>query len=237
MLDAPARSEIDQLTLKLLVGLMAVALGPLTVLLEGRFLDSISASYWTLGHSRDVFVGFLLAIAAFLASYNGQSRPQMIVSKVAAGAAVGIALLPCTRVGTFPDSVSLVLPEPCPRIHYACAGIMFVILAFFCCVFYQHAKEKGHREARRRVVIYAVCGVTIVASILVLGIDHLFHPAVTAGIPNLTFWGELAGLSAFGVSWLTASRTLPLLTRPDERHHPLDGPTPATKEGDSAAAA
>lgn len=237
MLETPARSEIDQLTLKLLVGVMALALGPLTVLVAGRFLDSISASYWTLGHSRDVFVGFLLAIAAFLGSYNGQSRPQMIVSKVAAVAAIGIALFPCTPVGTFSDSVRLVLPEPYPRIHYAFAGIMFLILAFFCWVFYRHAKEKGHREARRRVVIYAACGVAIVGAILVLGIDHLFHPAVTAGIPNLTFWGELAGLSAFGVSWLTASRTLPLLTRPDERHHPLDGPKLATKHGDAAAAA
>lgn len=235
MLETPARSEIDQLTLKLLVGLMALALGPLTVLLAGRSLDSISASYWTLGRSRDVFVGVVFAIAAFLASYNGQSRLQMIVSKVAAAAAMGIALFPCSRDADF-SSGGLVFPEPSPVVHGACAVVLFAILAFFCSVFYRHARAKGHREAHRRLAIYAACGLTMAAAILVLAIHHVFHPALTAGIPNLTFYGEWAALVAFGVSWLTASRTLPLLTRPDERHHPLDGAARA-KEGASAAAA
>jgi hypothetical protein len=39
----------------------------------------------------------------------------------------------------------------------------------------------------------------------------------SARIPRLEFFGEGAGLIGFGISWLTASRVLPLLTRQDER--------------------
>ena len=35
------------------------------------------------------------------------------------------------------------------------------------------------------------------------------------------FYGEAAGLFAFGISWLTASRTVPGLTHPEERFSPL----------------
>ena len=37
-------------------------------------------------------------------------------------------------------------------------------------------------------------------------------------IPRIVFYGEAMALSAFGVCWLVASRVLPVLTRPEERH-------------------
>jgi hypothetical protein len=33
----------------------------------------------------------------------------------------------------------------------------------------------------------------------------------------LIFWGETIGLMSFGISWLTASRMMPVITRPEER--------------------
>jgi len=62
-----------------------------------------------------------------------------------------------------------------------------------------------------------VCGWVIVISILVLALDAITHGALKRVDPHLTYHGEYAGLLAFGISWLTASRVLPVLTRSDER--------------------
>jgi hypothetical protein len=106
-------------------------------------------------------------------------------------------------------------------VHYAFAAAMFLVLAYFCWIFYKRAHAKGHLEAKRRAVIYALCGISILASIIVLAIDFLTHESLTAHIPRLTYYGERTGLIAFGVSWLTASRVLPILTCNDERFSPF----------------
>jgi len=213
MLSEPIKAEIDHRTLKLLVGVIALSLGSLTNLFASTPLKSISASYHEGGWSQSFFVGFLFAIAAFLLSYNGKSRREMILSKVAAVAAFGVAMFPC-QCG---DKVELV-----KYVHALSAAVMFLILAYFCYLFLRRAKQKGHTEAVRREVVYAACGIVIVAAILVLAVDAFTGGHIRQAIPRLVFYGETAALIAFGVSWLTASRTLPLLASPGERFSPLD---------------
>jgi hypothetical protein len=94
---------------------------------------------------------------------------------------------------------------------------MFGALAGMCVIFYRRAHAKGHPEAKRRCYIYALCAITMIAVILILGIDHFTGNHLAAKFPDLTFWGELAGLLAFGISWLVASRALPFITAPCER--------------------
>ena len=48
-----------------------------------------------------------------------------------------------------------------------------------------------------------------------------YEAVLPAGVDRFTFYGEATGLIAFGISWLTASRVLPGLTRPVERFSPL----------------
>ena len=67
-----------------------------------------------------------------------------------------------------------------------------------------------------RAGIYAVCGIAILLAIVALAFDGLTH-VLRDRWPDFTFYGEAAGLWAFGVSWLVASRVLPLITREDER--------------------
>ena len=94
--DQQDRPEIDNQTMKLIVGLIAVSLPFLTNYFSPTPLDSISASYWAEGDwSRNIFVGFLFAIGAFLLSYNGYGDDQRRLSKVAAFAAVAVAMFPC----------------------------------------------------------------------------------------------------------------------------------------------
>jgi len=83
MLPAPKRREIDHRTLKLIVGVIALTLAGATWLFAGTDIESISGSFWQGGWSQSFFVGSLFAVSAFLLAYNGFSRPEMILSKVA----------------------------------------------------------------------------------------------------------------------------------------------------------
>jgi hypothetical protein len=211
MFSRPLRPEIDNHTSKLIVGIMALYIAGATSVFSEVPLHSISASYHEGGWSRDIFVGFLFAISAFLVSYNGKSpyQPyQTVLSKVGALAAVGIAMFPC-KCGDHAEII--------PYVHGVSAAIMFFVLAFFCLMFVLRASNKTRGRARLRAYIYAVCGVTIVFSILVILIDNLFGGIFSSAIPRLTFYGEAAATVAFGIAWLTASRTLPLITTEDDR--------------------
>jgi hypothetical protein len=218
MLAAPQRQEIDHRTIKLIIGVVALSLAALTSFFAKTAISSISASYYEGGWSQSIFIGFLFAIAALLLAYNGLSTSEMVSSKVAAVAGLGVALFPCSS-----DRNTVRVPY----VHYACAAVMFLILAFFCYTFYKRAKAKKHVQAEARASIYAACGAAIVLSIFALAIDEVSGGVFRGFIHRFTFYGEATGLVAFGISWLTASRVLPLLTRKDERFSPLSAKNPA----------
>ena len=170
---------------------------------------------WVIVCASFAYIGFLFAIATFMLAYNGKERHEMIMSKVAAFAALGVALFPC-ECHMDPSAI---------RVHYVhgtSAAVMFLVLAGFCYVFYRRALEKQFTEARRRAGVYAVCGVVMICAIATLAANHFFNDAISRKFHQLVFFGELAGLLAFGVSWLTAARVLPGLTRSDERLHLFD---------------
>jgi hypothetical protein len=212
MLSTPKRQEIDHRTIKLVVGVVAMSLAGLTSFFASTAITSISASYYEGGWSQTIFIGFLFAIAAFLLAYNGLSQTEMILSKVASVAGLGVAMFPCECGGH---------AELVPHVHGICAAVMFLILAYFCYGFFCRARAKGHPQAKARATVYAVCGIAILLSIVVLALDHLLGAAFSTRVPRLTYYGEATGLVSFGISWLTASRVLPVLTRPDERFSPL----------------
>lgn len=209
----PRKQEIDSKTIKLLVGIIALSLACLTsILATPPAIHSISESYYHGDAARNVLVGFLFAIAALMFAYNGRSDVEKYLSKVAAIAAICIAVFPCgCLVGHKQQNVESV-------VHLTSAGIMFAILAVFCRIFYQHAVMIGHVEARRRAGIYVLSGLTIAGALLVAVLNHFF-PVIGQTIPDVIFWCEAVALVAFGVSWLTASHVLPGLASLAERHH------------------
>lgn len=205
----PAREEINSHTIKLIIGVVAISLAALTSFFAKMPLESISASYYEGGWSQAIFIGFLFAIAAFLIAYNGQSTFEMSISKIAGIAAICVAMFPCDCGKN---------AEVVPYIHFAAAAVMFVILAVFCYIFLDRARKKPSPESTWRAYIYAACGLTILLSIAVMVGDMLSHGAIIAKIPRLIFYGEATGLVAFGIAWLTASRTIPLITGKSERY-------------------
>src|SRR5205809_7309690 len=122
------RQEIDHRTIKLIVGIVSLSLAGLTSAFATTAITSISASYYEGGPSQTIFIGFLFAIAAFLLAYNGFSRTDMVMSKLAAVAALGVALFPCD-CGNHIEAV--------PYVHYISATTMFLILVYFCYSFYR----------------------------------------------------------------------------------------------------
>jgi hypothetical protein len=213
MFPEPKRLEIDHRTIKFLVGVIALSLATLASLLSGPPpIESVSASYHEGGLARDVFVGSLFAIAAFLAAYNGMSRRELMLSKVAAVAALLVAVFPC-GCGIHVEAVRYV--------HAGSAAIMFVVLVLFCFTFRGRALAKGHPQANMRAVAYTLCGGAIALSIAVIALDYALGGKISSFVPRLTFYGENVALVAFGIAWLSASRVLPLISSEEERFSPF----------------
>lgn len=201
--------EINQYTIKFLIGFVALALPLVELALSHGAITSISQSYWYPDSpwTRNLFVGSLIAIAALLLSYNGTSREQLWLGKIAALTAVLIALFPCYCGDAAHEIVK--------GVHGASAGVMFAVLAWFCWDFIQRAKTKLEDSRRvaasRRIVIYQACGVGMGLAVALFAV-HFFTKD-----ERLVFWGETFGLVSFGISWLTASHKLPGITAPSEK--------------------
>ncbi|PQO94894.1 hypothetical protein C5614_20195 [Massilia phosphatilytica] len=217
------RPEIDPQTLKFIIGSIAVLLPFVLSALNGGQLRSLSDSFYFVGSpdiiygpwSRTIFVGCLYAIGAFLITYNGQIALEMGLSKVAAIAAILVAMFPCNCSGH---------DEIIEHVHYVAAAILYLILGMFCLIFYFRARDKRRRtqhvEPKYRQWIYATCLVALWGAMAFL----VFNAVVRdTRVTNPVFWGESIGLVAFGVAWLTASHVVPVINHPSERHHLIDG--------------
>ena len=205
MLQVPTRPEIDFRTMKLLVAVIVLSLGPVVMLLATQHLPSISYAYCDGTSARNVFIGFLYAIAAVMIAHNGANFRELVASKIAGVSAIGIAMWPT---------------KECPlgagfNPHYLCAAIMFTTLAWFCLSFYRRAEHKPHPVyAARRRMVYASCGIGIVATMLVMGAIVQFELWPNT---NAILIFETIGLVLFGLSWLVASHVVPTFDHPSER--------------------
>jgi heme A synthase len=206
MFGPPRRPEFDQYSIKLTVGVIALVLPWLEIFLTHGSVTSISEAFWSDNGPwpRTIFVGLLFAISSLMLAYNGEDELEMWLGKLGSFFAVGIAMFPC--------GCSDAATEIIPHVHVTCAGALFAVMGVFCVIFLRRARRKGHREALRRVAIYAACCAgTVIALGLIIGY------ALTK-IAVLVLYAETAGLTSFGVSWLTASRMLPFITSPAERN-------------------
>lgn len=210
----PHRPEIDHRTIKLLVGLIALSLANITSLFSASPITSISASYYEGDWARNALVGCLFAIAALMLAYNGLSYREMVLSKLGGLAALGVAMFPCACGGHV---------EILAHAHALSAAAMFSVLAGLCRIFQKRANRKRHVEAQRRAGIYFMCMLVILGLMAIKLIDTMSQDVLSAEWPRLTFYCERAGLVAFAVSWLTASKIMPLFAAPDERLRPFQG--------------
>lgn len=238
IIGPPRRPELDQYALKFVIGAIAFSLPFIEMALTRFDINSISASFWwsfrpepsatwLVLWPRNIFVGFLLAIAAFMLTYNGKTELEMWLTKIASLAACGVAMFPCD----YAESGVLLIKY----VHISSAVVMYAVLTAFCLIFLRRARAKGHREARLRVKVYAACIVSMAISI-----GLILYYTLTHQYPKLVLAGESGGLVAFGISWLTASHVLPWINSGEEQKSLVRNTAPTssalgTKAGPTAA--
>ena len=208
LLGSPRRPEFDQYTIKFTVGAIALSLPWLEVALTKGTITSISASYWYADGlaPRTIFVGLLFAIGSLVFAYNGDDELELVLGKMAALLAIGVAIFPCTCGTSYREII--------PHAHYTCAITLFIVLAAFCVIFWLHARRNKVTEpehAPRRMWIYALCCLGFVAALALMVAYKVTQKEV------FVLYAETTGLSSFGISWLTASRVLPFLTSVTQR--------------------
>lgn len=200
-------------TLRRAVGSLGIAL-PFILAIIGYFVfraglqDSISDYYYT--GMRDVFVGIVVSIGIFLASYTGYEDDSLLsdnlVGNVASAGAIVLALFP-----TAPSAGPNPLPDWVGNVHWISSALFFLALAYFCLRLF--TKTHPDREPTPRKLtrnrIYRICGITILACLVLIVIDLALPPireALSAYKP--IFWLESVAIIAFGFSWLIKGETL-----------------------------
>jgi hypothetical protein len=197
----------DYRALRLLMGIIALALPIVVSIISSVVLTSISASYYT--EARDVYVGMLFIVGSFWWAYNGHTPKEKMAGKFASVAAILVAVCP-----TACDSCE---PSWIFKAHAAAAVTLFSILAYFCFgPFRKDTKGRGGKKGRRSK-IYLTCGWIMVACMLVEVAATYALPRDTVNGLRITYWVETTALAAFGVAWIVAGKYLPVFVDPDEK--------------------
>ena len=184
------------------------ALRPTAPLPRWTPLDSVSAYYYT--GAVAILVGVLSALSVFLWSYPGYEKAiaDRFVGRVAAVAAVGVAVFPTTA----PEGVS---PPPwwnpaLRTIHYISAVILFLSFILFAVwLFRKSDVPKGQKrppDKRWRDCICLTCGLVMIGSVLWAASSLITHAPIV--IP------EAIAIFAFAISWLVKGEAYqPVLSR------------------------
>ena len=215
----PAPLVVSYLTLRRAVGLTGLAL-PVVLVLGGWLAgvpvqDDVSSYYHT--PLRDVFVGTLVAAAAFLFCYRGRDRVENLTANLGGVAALCVAFFPID-----PDSAPPYQRTAAGFLHTAGGGAFFLVLAFYSLVHFprgagdDEVSEDGREPPdaarhRRRNLVYILSGVVILLSVPAMGAYLFLLPAAwreTCDDWNALFWLEATAAWAFAAAWLTKGRAI-----------------------------
>ncbi len=211
MKPAPAPGNpmvLSYLELRTAVGIVGIALPfvlALGMVVQGfhGLESSLSSYYYT--DLRNVFVGSLCIIAAFLASCRGYDLRDEIGGWLAGGCALGVALFPTT-----PDGGATTEEKIIGIIHYTFAGILFLTLACFCFFLFTQTNPnlRPTSQKLKRNIVYVVCGWIMIACIALMILFNV--PAISNLVQcsSRTFWLESTAIVAFGVAWLTKGEAI-----------------------------
>jgi drug/metabolite transporter (DMT)-like permease len=198
-----------------LIGILGMAL-PFLCWFAGAVFGKIglqrSISYYYHTTARDLFVGVLFSVAAFLLTYKGRERIDILVNFPAGLAALGVAFFPCSEDGVLPgDPVGLfrTTARAAERVHMTSAILFFTLLAVnaLCLFTLGYRKGKKTPQGKVRFVLYIACGSLILLTLLVL-LGFFLAKSPLLKRSSLLFWLETVMLFAFGVSWLVKGRTI-----------------------------
>ncbi len=182
------------------------------------FPDSISATYY-IPTCITPFMIILGSAGLLLFSYKGYDKQDDIVCSISGAFALGICLFSCTTkdlIERWSDLASLshvgtfqLTPFVSGVIHSICAIFFFGLLAYNSLFLFTKSltkdKEKMTKNKRKRNIIFRICGIGMVVSLLAIVPISIFE-----------WWGgvwiiETIALTFFGISWLTKADCYPWL--------------------------
>lgn len=248
-------SGFDGTRLALTVGAVAALLPAVlyavqSVVRQCHF-DSISHHYFA-PFAGEIFVGSLFSIGFLMIAYSGKTRSEGSLASVGGASAIAVALFPtsgdaCEQAGGFVRPIMSAQTVLCETradcvitegtaeyalfasaevLHFASAGLLFVILAFFCWAIFPRVDPEHYvplpdgtpgtrlkATNRIRDPIYYVSGAVILACVLMMGLKPWILPLVGTDVAawdavNGTFWVEAIALWAFALSWLVRARVI-----------------------------
>jgi hypothetical protein len=173
------------------------------ILLESPGIsDSISSYYYSV--MRNVFVGILCAIGIFLICYRYE-RLDNILGIVAGCSAICVALLP-----TAPDVGATDQQVIIGWLHLLFAVCFFLIIAVFALFLFRRTDPNKNptRRKQQRNTIYLICGITIVACVLLIPLINILPGNTWLQPLHPVFWLESLALWAFGFAWLVKGETI-----------------------------
>jgi hypothetical protein len=179
--------------------ILLALIGPDHALPQPILQRSISDYYYT--PVGNYLVGSLAVIAAFVFCSRGYDLSDEITGYLAGASTLGVAILPPVN----PRGGYTQLQVDIGFAHTGFAALMFLALAYFCLFLFRRTSPEKRltRRKRHRNNLYAICGFTIVISMM--GMVSLTLQPVTRVLqpihPILCF--ESLALMAFGVAWLT----------------------------------
>jgi hypothetical protein len=184
---------------------------------------------------RDVFVGAQCAVGVFLVAYAGYDELDRWITNIAGFCAIGVALFPtkptvCAlhapicqspavrTLSTYQDVVGWV--------HLFLAATTFVLLGVMALRFAKSAPtvpgpvrlerikhelgfDGGGLSPRkyRNNAIYRICGIGIIAGIVLAGVSNALPMSIKNSFPFLLLFEALA-VFLFGVAWFVKGETL-----------------------------
>jgi hypothetical protein len=222
---------ISYLCLRQVVGWIGTLL-PIVLLVGGALSsqarpDSMSGYYYT--DMRNVFVGALCALGAFLGAYDGYDCLDRWITNIAGFCAIGVAFCPtkptvcAAGAGACPaSSVTQLstLQQVVGDLHVFFAVTTFTMLGLMALRFATDGKTPRYRGA---ICIYRASGSTILSCVLLAVLSNLLPASVNAHWP-LLFIFEAIAVFSFGVSWFVKGRT-------------MDDPEPGLRAAPTAAVA
>ena len=196
-------SAYSYLTLRRAIGILGFAF-PLVITVGSQLIfqtgvqSSLSAYYYT--GMRDVFVGFLCAIAMILFVYKGSGTREDIANRLTGIFAIGVAIFPTAADASGPGIANIL---------HSLSFVLFLLMPTYSNIFLlgnPASSRAVSREVLLRKQVYKSIGWTISICSLLMVLSAILPAPINQLHP--VFWLETIAYWAFGLSWMTRGRLL-----------------------------